>query len=126
MSRLKWDVCVGWRVPVTVTRHTFPVLALKWSAKDVDPTKQRFQHPFYKNFIRTLHIFVLMQTKWSNFHDTLSTYIAAYDDELDTQKKRVFFPISFLRNEDGLDCLAADWVRNWEMPRTSGAPSGRI
>ncbi|KAJ7435700.1 hypothetical protein B0H11DRAFT_1901486 [Mycena galericulata] len=54
------------------------------------------------------------KTKWSNFHDTLSTYIAAYDDELDTQKKRVFFTISFLRNEDGSDCLAADWVRNWK------------
>ncbi|KAJ6554340.1 Nse4 C-terminal-domain-containing protein [Mycena capillaripes] len=54
------------------------------------------------------------KTKWNNFHDSLSTYIAAYDDELNTNKKKVFFTVSFLRNADGTDCTASDWVRNWK------------
>lgn len=62
------------------------------------------------------------KSKWNNFYDSLSTYIAAYDEDLDTNKKKIFFTISFLRNEDGSDCTAADWVRNWKKRTfTNGA-----
>jgi hypothetical protein len=54
------------------------------------------------------------KAKWNNFQDALATYVAAYDNDLDTDKKKVFFTISFLRNEDGSDCLATDWVKNWK------------
>jgi hypothetical protein len=35
------------------------------------------------------------KSKWDDFAELLSTYIAAYDTDLDTDKK-VFFTISFL------------------------------
>ena len=54
------------------------------------------------------------KSKWESFADSLLTYLAAYDDELDTDKKKVFFTISLLRSSDGSGCAAADWVRNWK------------
>jgi hypothetical protein len=36
------------------------------------------------------------KSKWDDFAELLSTYIAAYDTDLDTDKKKVFFTISFL------------------------------
>ena len=55
------------------------------------------------------------KSQWNNFRDQLLTYLGAYDDELDTDKKRVFFTISYLRSEENKPCMAADWVRNWKQ-----------
>jgi hypothetical protein len=54
------------------------------------------------------------KAKWENFADSLGTYLAAYDEEFDTDKKKVFFTLSLLRNADGSSCSAVDWVRNWK------------
>jgi hypothetical protein len=54
------------------------------------------------------------KARWDGFQDSLTTYLAAYETEFDTNKKKVFFTISYLRNEDGSKCAAADWVRNWK------------
>lgn len=52
--------------------------------------------------------------KFENFQDALTTYVAAYSDELDTPAKRILLTLSFLRNADGTSCVASDWVRNWK------------
>ncbi|KAJ7858281.1 hypothetical protein B0H14DRAFT_3447410 [Mycena olivaceomarginata] len=54
------------------------------------------------------------KSQWDNFRDQLLTYLGAYNDELDTHKKRVPFIISYLWSEDGKPCMAADWVHNWK------------
>lgn len=54
------------------------------------------------------------KSKWNNFYDSLTTYIAAYDTEFDVDKKKIWFTLSFLRKESGADCTASDWVRNWK------------
>src|SRR6266852_7634384 len=52
--------------------------------------------------------------KWDNFYDHLTTYLAAYSEELNSSKKKIFFTLSFLRTADGSSCVASDWVRNWK------------
>jgi hypothetical protein len=54
------------------------------------------------------------KSQWDNFYDALTTYTAAYETELDTDKKCILFTLSLLRKADGTSCLASDWVRNWK------------
>lgn len=61
------------------------------------------------------------KSKWNNFYDSVTTYIAAYDTDFDTEKKKIWFTISFLRKENGGDCTASDWVRNWKKRSLNNA-----
>jgi hypothetical protein len=59
------------------------------------------------------------KAKWETFRDALSTYLGAYESELDTDKKRIFFDLSLLRAEDGTNCPASNWARNWKRSHMS-------
>ena len=51
---------------------------------------------------------------YEDFYEAVTTYIAAYSDELKTDKQRIFFTLSLLRKADGTQCTASDWVKNWK------------
>jgi hypothetical protein len=54
------------------------------------------------------------KAKWETFGDALTTYMGAYESEFDSDKKRIFFVLSLLRAEDGTNCPASNWARNWK------------
>jgi hypothetical protein len=59
------------------------------------------------------------KAKWETWWDTLSTYMAAYDSEFDSEKKKIFFTLSLLGNKEGSACPASNWVRNWKRAHMS-------
>ncbi|KAJ7909311.1 hypothetical protein B0H13DRAFT_2330478 [Mycena leptocephala] len=43
------------------------------------------------------------KAKWETFADTLTMYLGAYESELDTDQRRIYFVLSLLRSEDELE-----------------------
>jgi hypothetical protein len=59
------------------------------------------------------------KAKWETFGDALSTYMGAYASEFDSDNKKIFFVLSLLRAEDGTNCPASNWARNWKRGHMS-------
>jgi hypothetical protein len=59
------------------------------------------------------------KAKWETFADTLTMYLGAYESELDTDQRRIYFVLSLLRSEDGSNCPASNWARNWKRSHMS-------
>jgi hypothetical protein len=53
------------------------------------------------------------KSKWEIFTGALSNYFWVYENEFDTDKKRIAFTTSLLGKADGSPCPASNWVRNW-------------
>jgi hypothetical protein len=54
------------------------------------------------------------KAKWEAFGDALTTYMGAYESELQSDSQKIFFVLSLLRSEDGANCPASNWARNWK------------
>lgn len=54
------------------------------------------------------------KSRWDTWYDALTTYVAAYGSEFNSEATKIFFTLSLLRDEDGKACPASNWVRNWK------------
>ena len=55
---------------------------------------------------------------WEGFILAVDTYLMAYHEEFRTDKQKIWFVISYLGTEDGSQCVASDWIRNWKEENT--------
>ena len=55
---------------------------------------------------------------WEGFILAIDTYLMAYHEEFETNKQKIWFVISYLGTEDGSQCVASDWIRNWKEENT--------
>ncbi|KAJ6459183.1 hypothetical protein C8R47DRAFT_1226722 [Mycena vitilis] len=54
------------------------------------------------------------KSRWDTWYDALTTYVAAYGSEFNSEATKIFFTLSLLRDEEGKACPASNWVRNWK------------
>lgn len=54
------------------------------------------------------------KSRWESWYDTLSTYMAAYGSEFDSEHKKIFFTLSLLRDKERKACPASNWARNYK------------
>ena len=57
---------------------------------------------------------------WKGFLLAADTYLAAYTNEFQDNEQKIWFIISYLGTEDGLLCVASDWLRNWKEEHMYG------
>ena len=55
---------------------------------------------------------------WEGFILAVDTYLMAYHEEFKNNEQKIWFVISYLGTEDGSQCVASDWLRNWKEENT--------
>ena len=55
---------------------------------------------------------------WEGFILAVDTYLMAYQEEFKEDEQKIWFVISYLGTEDGSQCVALDWLRNWKEDNT--------
>ena len=55
---------------------------------------------------------------WEGFILAVDTYLMAYHEEFKNDEQKIWFIISYLGTEDGSQCVASDWLRNWKEENT--------
>ena len=59
---------------------------------------------------------------WEGFILAVDTYLMAYHEEFKNGEQKIWFVISYLGTEDGSQCVASDWIRNWKEENTYNHP----
>ncbi|CAK5280807.1 unnamed protein product [Mycena citricolor] len=60
------------------------------------------------------------KSKYLGFVDACTTYIGAYWSEFSLDETKIFFVLSYLRNESGTSCAASRWAMNWKQHNFEG------
>ena len=55
---------------------------------------------------------------WEGFILAVDTYLMVYHEEFRSDEQKSWFVISYLGAEDGSQCVASDWIRNWKEENT--------
>ena len=55
---------------------------------------------------------------WEGFILAVDTYLMVYHEEFKNDEQKIWFIISYLGTDNGSQCVASDWIRNWKEENT--------